>query len=157
MHTTSAHGVPTQVDLNCGHPRDVSMIPNNLLEDQTRADAARKWLLPNYRRTNLWILTGQVVGKILFNEDASDLKAIGVNFGTHKSVNSNIYTKHEVLAAGSAISLLILRYSGIGLKSVLDKSHVSQPLDHPVGLNMQDQTTTSVRTHSKPLASAKAR
>jgi choline dehydrogenase-like flavoprotein len=151
MNTTSALGVPTQVDFHCGHPRGVSMIPNNLLEDQVRADAAREWLLPNYRRKNLKVLTGQVVGKVIFDQDAPGLKAIGVNFGTNKAVNFNVYAKHEVLlAAGSAISPLILEYSGIGLKSVLDKANVPQLLELPVGINMQDQTTTTVRARSTP-------
>ncbi|EAU31647.1 glucose oxidase precursor [Aspergillus terreus NIH2624] len=151
MNTTSALGVPTQVDFHCGHPRGVSMIPNNLLEDQVRADAAREWLLPNYRRKNLKVLTGQVVGKVIFDQDAPSLKAIGVNFGTNKAVNFNVYANHEVLlAAGSAISPLILEYSGIGLKSVLDKANVPQLLELPVGINMQDQTTTTVRARSTP-------
>ncbi|KAE8369958.1 GMC oxidoreductase-domain-containing protein [Aspergillus caelatus] len=151
MNTTSALGVPTQVDLHCGHPRGVSMIPNNLLEDQVRADAAREWLLPNYRRKNLKVLTGQVVGKVLFDQDAPGHKAIGVNFGQNKAVNFNVYAKHEVLlAAGSAISPLILEYSGIGLKPVLDKAGVPQRLELPVGINMQDQTTTTVRARSTP-------
>ncbi|EJP64122.1 glucose oxidase precursor [Beauveria bassiana ARSEF 2860] len=149
MNTTSALGVPTQVDFNCGHPRGVSMIPNNLLEDQVRADAAREWLLPNYRRKNLKVLTGHAVGKVLFDQKAPILKAIGVNFGTNKAVNFNAYTKHEVLlAAGSSISPLILEYSGIGLKSVLDKANVTQLVELPVGINMQDQTTTTVRARS---------
>ncbi|KAG2414768.1 glucose oxidase precursor [Aspergillus terreus] len=151
MNTTSALGVPTQVDFHCGHPRGVSMIPNNLLEDQVRADAAREWLLPNYRRKNLKILTGQVVGKVIFDQDAPGLKASGVNFGTNKAVNFNVYANHEVLlAAGSAISPLILEYSGIGLRSVLEKANVPQLLELPVGLNMQDQTTTTVRARSTP-------
>ncbi|KAL4879031.1 GMC oxidoreductase-domain-containing protein [Aspergillus karnatakaensis] len=151
METASDLGVPTQVDFNCGHPRGVSMIPNNLQEDQTRADTAREWLLPNHRRTNLKILTGQVVGKVLFDTTSGDPKATGVNFGTHKSVNYNVYATHEVLlAAGSAISPLILEYSGIGLQSVLEQANVPQLLDLPVGLNMQDQTTTTVRAHSTP-------
>ena len=151
MNTTSDLGIPTQVDFHCGHPRGVSMIQNSLREDQTRADAAREWLLPSYTRPNLKILTGQVVGKILFDKDPSSShpKAVGVNFGTHKSVNFNAHAKHEVLlAAGSAISPLILEYSGIGLKSVLDAANVTQIIDLPVGLNMQDQTTTSVRARS---------
>ncbi|KAB8254498.1 GMC oxidoreductase-domain-containing protein [Aspergillus pseudonomiae] len=151
MNTTSAFGVPTQVDFHCGHPRGVSMIPNNLLEDQVRADAAREWLLPNYRRKNLKVLTGQAVGKVIFDQNAPGLKAIGVNFGRNKAVNFNAYASHEVLlAAGSAISPLILEYSGIGLKSVLDKANVPQLLELPVGINMQDQTTTTVRARSTP-------
>lgn len=157
MNTTSDLGIPTQVDFHCGHPRGVSMIPNNLLEDQTRADAAREWILPSYERPNLKILTGQVVGKILFDKATAEFaastqpRAVGVNFGTHRSVNFNAYAKHEVLlAAGSAISPLILEYSGIGLKTVLDEANVTQIIDLPVGLNMQEQTTTSVRARSGP-------
>ncbi|KAL4954462.1 GMC oxidoreductase-domain-containing protein [Aspergillus filifer] len=151
METAEAMGVPTQVDFNCGRPRGVSMIQNNLLENQVRADAAREWLLPNNQRPNLHVLTGQVVGKVLFDDsqNSSDLKAVGVNFGTHKSVNFNAFVRHEVLlAAGSAISPLILEYSGIGLKSVLDAASVTQRLDLPVGLNMQDQTTTTVQART---------
>ncbi|KAA8646837.1 hypothetical protein EYZ11_009541 [Aspergillus tanneri] len=149
IDTASALGIPVQKDFHCGHPRGVSMFPNNLLENQVRADAAREWLLPNYHRPNLKVLTGQVVGKVLFDQKTSGLKAMGVNFGTNKAVNFNVYANHEVLlAAGSAISPLILEYSGIGLKSVLDKANVTQLLELPVGLNMQDQTTTTVRARS---------
>ncbi|KAH8700511.1 glucose oxidase [Talaromyces proteolyticus] len=149
INTTSALGVPVQQDFLCGHPRGVSMILNNVDENQVRADAAREWLLPNYQRPNLKILTGQMVGKILFNQTASGPKAVGVNFGTNKAVNFNVYTRHEVLlAAGSAISPLILEYSGIGLKSVLDQANVTQLVELPVGLNMQDQTTTTVSSHA---------
>lgn len=148
MNTTSSLGVPVRNDFLCGHPRGVSMILNNVYEDQVRADAAREWLLPNYQRPNLMILTGQMVGKVLFNQTAgTGPKAVGVNFGTNKAVNFDVYAKHEVLlAAGSAISPLILEYSGIGLKSVLDEANVTQLVDLPVGLNMQDQTTTTVRS-----------
>jgi choline dehydrogenase-like flavoprotein len=147
MNTVSESGVPTQRDFLCGHPRGVSMIFNSLDENQVRSDAAREWLLPNYQRKNLHVLTGQMVGKVLF--DDSGLKANGVNFGTNKAVNFNAFAKHEVLlAAGSAISPLILEYSGIGLKSVLDKAGIEQRLELPVGLNVQDQTTTTVRSRA---------
>ncbi|OQD78505.1 hypothetical protein PENDEC_c001G05270 [Penicillium decumbens] len=147
MNTTSALGVPTQQDFLCGHPRGVSMIYNTLYEDQTRADAGRNWLLPNYKRSNLQVLTGQMVGKVLFDES---LKATGVNFGTNKAVNFNVSAKHEViLAAGSAISPLILEYSGIGMKSVLESAGIQQRLELPVGINMQDQTVTTVHSRSK--------
>ena len=152
MNATSSLGITTQEDFFCGHPRGVSMIYNNLHEDQTRADAGREWLLPNYKRPNLHILTGQMAGKVLFDE--SGLKAIGINFGTNKAVNFNVTAKREVLlAAGSSVSPLILEYSGIGMKSVLDNAGIGQRLELPVGINMQDQTTTTV--HSRAKASGK--
>ncbi|KAE8153850.1 GMC oxidoreductase-domain-containing protein [Aspergillus avenaceus] len=150
METASERGVPTQDDFHCGHPRGVSMIPNAVHEDQTRSDTAREWLLPNHSRPNLKILTGQSVGKVLLNRTGTGAKATGLNFGTHRRVNFNVYAKHEVLlAAGSAISPLILEWSGIGLKEVLEAVGVEQIVDLPVGLNMQDQTTTTVRSVAK--------
>ncbi|OGE51772.1 hypothetical protein PENARI_c012G12336 [Penicillium arizonense] len=151
MNSAKERGVPTQLDFHCGVPRGVSMIPNTLHEDQTRSDAAREWLLPNYKRRNLQILTGQFVGKVLINQTVSGHKAVGVNFGTNKNVNFDVYAKHEVLlAAGSAVSPRILEYSGIGLQSVLGAAGVQQIVDLPVGLNMQDQTTTTVGSRTKP-------
>jgi choline dehydrogenase-like flavoprotein len=151
MNSAKERGVPTQLDFHCGVPRGVSMIPNTLHEDQTRSDAAREWLLPNYKRRNLQILTGQFVGKVLINQTVSGHKAVGVNFGTNKNVNFDVYAKHEVLlAAGSAVSPRILEYSGIGLQSALGAAGVQQIVDLPVGLNMQDQTTTTVGSRTKP-------
>ncbi|KAF7597569.1 hypothetical protein BBP40_000047 [Aspergillus hancockii] len=150
MKTASERGVPTQEDFHCGHPRGVSMIPNAVHEDQTRSDTAREWLLPNHERPNLKVLTGHAVGKVLLNKTESGAKATGLNFGTHRNVNFNVYAKHEVLlAAGSAISPLILEWSGIGLKDVLDAVGIEQIVDLPVGLNMQDQTTTTVRSYAQ--------
>ncbi|CAP93133.1 Glucose oxidase [Penicillium chrysogenum] len=156
MNSSEERGVPTKLDFHCGVPRGVSMIPNSLHKDQTRSDAAREWLLPNYKRPNLQVLTGQFVGKVLINQTTisghkTGHKAVGVNFGTNKHVNFNVYAKHEVLlAAGSAVSPRILEYSGIGLKPVLDAAGVQQIVDLPVGLNMQDQTTTTVASRTKP-------
>lgn len=155
MDTAKSRGVPTQLDFHCGVPRGVSMIPNGLHEDQIRSDAAREWLLPNYKRPNLQVLTGQFVAKVLINQTAtsgpvSGHKAVGVNFGTNKNVNFNVYAKHEVLlASGSVVSPRILEYSGIGLKSVLDAAGIQQIVDLPVGLNMQDQTTTTVTSRTR--------
>ncbi|KAL4907006.1 hypothetical protein BDW74DRAFT_190010 [Aspergillus multicolor] len=135
MNTISAWGVPTKVDFNCGHPRGVSMIPNNLHEDQAESG----------------VLTGQMVGRILFDTNSFELRAIGVNFKTHKSLNFNVYANREVLlAAGSTISPLILEYSGIGLETVLNRANITQLIALPVGLNMQDQTTTSVTARTRP-------
>ncbi|KFY14884.1 hypothetical protein V491_05869 [Pseudogymnoascus sp. VKM F-3775] len=148
MGTVEELGVPTQQDLNCGDPHGVSMFPNDVNTDQVRQDAARSWLLPNYKRPNLKVLVGQRVGKVLIDQTAAKPKATGVQFGTHKNINFEVYAKHEVLiSAGSSASPLILEYSGIGLKSVLDAAGVKQIVDLPVGLNLQDQTTTNVRSN----------
>ncbi|KAJ5511058.1 hypothetical protein LT330_006245 [Penicillium expansum] len=148
MKNANNSGIPVQKDLGCGVPHGISMILNDVHEDQTRSDAAREWLLPNYQRSNLKILTGQMVGKVLFDTTTTTPKAVGVNFGTHAKVNFDVHARHEVLlASGSAVSPQILEHSGVGLKAVLDNVGVEQLVDLPVGLNLQDQTTTTVRSN----------
>lgn len=149
MNTASDRGIDTREDLSCGSPHGVSMVYDTILKDQSRAEAAREWLVPAYKRKNLKILTGQMVGKVLF--DKSGLKANGVNFGTNKHVQFNATAKHEVLlAAGSIVSPLILQYSGIGIKSVLEDAGVEQRVELPVGVNLQDQISTTVSSRVKP-------
>lgn len=146
MDTVSADGVPVQKDLGCGDPHGVSMFPNSLHQNQVRSDTAREYLLPNYRRPNLQVLTGQQVGKVLLDQSSGTATATGVEFGTDQTRKFEAYARHEVLlAAGSTISPVILEYSGIGLKSVLDSVGIQQVVDLPVGLNLQDQTTTNLR------------
>ncbi|KAJ5155310.1 GMC oxidoreductase-domain-containing protein [Penicillium capsulatum] len=148
MNTTAVLGVSNRTDLACGSPHGVSMIYSTVLENQTRADAAREWLAPAYDRKNLKILTGQMVGKVLF--DKAGRTANGVEFGTNKAIKFTATAKREILlAAGSIITPQILEYSGIGLKNVLNKAGVEQRVDLPVGVNMQDQITTTVDSRVK--------
>ncbi|TVY82022.1 Glucose oxidase [Lachnellula suecica] len=148
MSTVEEQGVPTRKDLNCGDPHGVSMFPNSVSADQIRSDAAREWLLPNYQRPNRHVLVGQRVGKVLLNTTTATPATYGVQFGTHRDLNFEVYANHEVLvSAGSSVSPLILQYSGIGLKSVLDAAGVEQIVELPVGQNFQDQTTTTVRSN----------
>ncbi|RAL06933.1 GMC family oxidoreductase [Aspergillus homomorphus CBS 101889] len=154
-------GAPNRSDLCCGVPHGVSMFLNTLYKNQTRADGARAWLDPilddHAKRDRITVLTGQLVGRVNLNTTVprtgeagkATYRAAGVEFGTHtkQGWNFNVSASHEVLlAAGSTISPLILQYSGIGPKSVLeqDQVRIHQKVDLPVGLNLQDQTTTSV-------------
>lgn len=67
-------GLPAQVDVYCSHPRRVSMNLNALHEDQTRSNAAREWLLPNYWCPKLQVLRDQIFRMILFNSTDSGHK-----------------------------------------------------------------------------------
>ena len=150
MDTVKEMGVPVRNDLSCGDPHGVSMFPNSVTEDQKRSDAARSWLLPDtIQRSNLHILVGQWAGKVIVDTTETPPLAYGVEFGRHQSRKHEVFASHEVLlAAGSSISPLILEYSGIGLKEVLDNANVTQIVDLPVGLNQQDQTTTGIRNRA---------
>ncbi|BCR91685.1 GMC family oxidoreductase [Aspergillus chevalieri] len=152
MDTVSAEGVPVRKDLCCGDPHGVSMFLNTLYPSQIRADAAREYLVPNYYRPNFQVLTGQRVGKVLLDKTVpGSPKAIGVEFGTHRTRKYEAYARREVLlAAGSTISPTILEYSGIGMKSVLDSVGIEQVVELPVGVNLQDQTTVHVESRITP-------
>ena len=152
MNTVSEEGVAVRKDLSCGDPHGVSMFPNTLYPSQIRADAAREYLVPNYYRPNFQVLTGQSVGKVLLDKTVPGApKAIGVEFGTHRTRKYEVYAHQEVLlAAGSTISPTILEYSGIGMKSVLDSVGIEQVVELPVGVNLQDQTTVNVRSRINP-------
>lgn len=85
--------------------------------------------------------------------DVYDLTHYGRVFETaidHKfATGIQAIDSHEVLlAAGSSVSPLILEYSGIGLKNVLDNANVTQIVELPVGINQQDQTTTGIRNRA---------
>ena len=122
------------------------MILNSVNIEQIHLDSAHEWLLPNYQQHNLKILTGQMVGKVLFNETNTGPKAVGVEYGVQKQFTFKVYAKEVLLAVGSAVSRMILEWSGIGLKSVLDAAGIQQIVDLPVGLNLQDQTTMTVQS-----------
>ncbi|KAJ9297430.1 CAZyme family AA3 [Paecilomyces variotii] len=160
MHTAhETTGAPYQLDLCCGRPHGVSMFLNTLTTKQIRTDAERSWLEPVLKNKDLkariTVLTGQLVGRVNLEQDGSKYRAKGVEFGTHSKDGwrLNVMANQEVLlAAGSAISPLILQWSGIGPASVLEqpKVNISQKIDLPVGLNLQDQTTTSVVSRTTP-------
>ncbi|KAJ5670959.1 glucose oxidase [Penicillium longicatenatum] len=151
MKMLAGRGIPTHKDLSCGDPRGVSMLLNTIHGNQTRSDAGRDILLPIMHRPNLSILVGHRVGRVLIDTHTSPPSAKGVEFGTDGET-FKVNAKHDViLAAGALVSPLILEYSGIGLKSVLDTAGVPQVVELPVGLNLQDQTTTSLSASIHPV------
>ncbi|KAJ5914953.1 glucose oxidase [Penicillium tannophilum] len=150
MKMLAGRGIPTRNDLSCSNPRGVSMLLNTIHENQTRSDAGRDILLPIMDRPNLSILVGHRVGRVLIDMHISPVSAKGVEFGTDGE-KFEVYARHDViLAAGALVSPLILEYSGIGLKSVLDAAGVPHIVELPVGQNLQDQTTTSLSTEVNP-------
>ncbi|KAB8235290.1 hypothetical protein ETB97_004613 [Aspergillus alliaceus] len=154
--------VSNQKDLCCGDPHGVSMFMNTLSPGQVRADAARSWLYPvvanETTRHRVTVLTGHMAGKVHLQKkndpsSGAKYKATGVEFGVHNQDGWkwDVTAEQEVLvASGSAISPLILQYSGIGTRDVLDSVGIAQKVDLPVGLNLQEQTNTNLRTEVVP-------
>ncbi|KAF7509870.1 hypothetical protein GJ744_007381 [Endocarpon pusillum] len=145
MDTAEEMGVPVRNDLSCGNPRGVSMFPVTVTAEGKRCDAGRAWLLPTIQRSNLKVLVGQWVGKVLFDTSGDVPVAIGIQYGRYKGTTYENHVKFEVLlAAGALVSPLILEYSGIGLSHVLREAGVNQLVELPVGVNQQEQTNTRI-------------
>ncbi|XP_055933901.1 L-sorbose 1-dehydrogenase-like [Argiope bruennichi] len=99
-----------------------------------RCSTAKAYLVPAENRTNLDIIGGAYVKKILF--DGS--RAVGVQFDYGNS-EYNVRVRQEVImSAGTTNTAQILMLSGIGPKKHLQKLKIPVVADLPVGNNFQD-------------------
>ena len=122
-------------DLNGESPFGFSLVQATL-ENGRRVSSADAFLHPVIDRDNLYIGTGVVVQKVLFNEDNS--KAIGVKY-FQDDVEQVVKAKKEIiLSAGAIRSPHILLLSGIGPASQLHEVGIKVVSDLPVGKNLHD-------------------
>ncbi|CAL1262982.1 unnamed protein product [Larinioides sclopetarius] len=99
-----------------------------------RCSTAKAYLVPAENRTNLDIITGAHVRRILFE----GTRAVGVAFD-YKNMTEEVKAKREVIVSSGAInSPKLLMLSGIGPKEHLEKLNISVIADLPVGDNFQD-------------------
>jgi choline dehydrogenase len=94
-----------------------------------------------FTRSNLSILTGTTVTKLLLSDDNS--RAIGVELGQSGDPSAQRYTAHAkrdvILALGAYGSPQLLLASGIGRKETLAKAGVEQKVAvDEVGENLRD-------------------
>lgn len=106
------------------------------------------YLRPASRRTNLRVVTGARVSKVLFN--AGRASGVAYRFGAQECVATA--TREVVLAAGSIHSPQLLELSGIGQRAVLERAGI--PLRHElqgVGENLRDHLQARVMFEVKEL------
>ncbi|MCJ8337916.1 MAG: GMC family oxidoreductase N-terminal domain-containing protein [Pseudomonadales bacterium] len=100
-----------------------------------RQSAAKAFLHPASKRSNLTVITAAHASKILFE----DKRAVGVEF-LHKGQTKQLFACREVIVSGGAInSPQLLQLSGIGPKELLESLAI--PVVHvspAVGQNLQD-------------------
>ncbi len=117
-----------------------------------RCSAARAYLEPHAERSNLNILTGAYVTRILFAVDGENKRAVGVEF-SHNGVTKTARAKEEIiLAAGALQSPQILMLSGVGDQDELGALGI--PLVHHlpgVGKNLQDHPDMILNYQSNSL------
>ncbi|KAI1457490.1 putative GMC oxidoreductase [Annulohypoxylon moriforme] len=150
-------GIPINEDLNSGNATGASVIPSSMVgRNQSRSDARVAYLDPVLNRTNLHLVTGHTVTRVLHHNGgatflnsthvsgASGLNIIGVEFAANSTAkNISIKCEKEVILAGGAISSpVLLQISGIGPAKLLGSLGVDVAVDLPgVGSNLQDHPT----------------
>ncbi|KAI0761982.1 alcohol oxidase-like protein [Trametes elegans] len=109
----------------------------------TRSDVAHNYIYPHSANSNLHILTGYHVKKVVFSGNRATGVEFVVNPRLHPDTKTEVLTatarRLVVLSSGAFGSPAILERSGIGAKAVLAKVGVKQFVDLPgVGENYQD-------------------
>jgi choline dehydrogenase-like flavoprotein len=105
-----------------------------------RSYAASKYGVPASKRSNVTIITGATVRRVLFSGSTPDVVATGVEVSTKDgpSVTVNA-TKEVILSAGTFHTPKLLELSGIGQKDLLTRFGIPIVIDNPnVGENMQN-------------------
>ncbi|GLT17006.1 oxygen-dependent choline dehydrogenase [Vibrio zhanjiangensis] len=127
-------GYPTTSDYN-GYQQEGFGTMHMTVDKGVRASTSNAYLRRALKRSNLTLLTGVQVHKVLLENK----KAIGVEY-EFKGKTIQCLVNHEViLSSGPIGSVQLLQLSGIGPKSVLEKAGVN--LEHDlagVGENLQD-------------------
>jgi choline dehydrogenase-like flavoprotein len=139
-------GFPFNNDFNGENQEGVGYYQVTQINGQ-RCSAARAFLTPNTNRSNLTIITGAQVQKLLIDENKV---AKGVFYKTKNRYHSIFANKEVLLSAGAFNSPQLMMLSGLGPKNELAKHKI--PLVHElsgVGQNLQDHPDTVIVTHHK--------
>ncbi|KAK6224459.1 GMC oxidoreductase [Colletotrichum tabaci] len=138
-----------------GDPRDGEALGGyvNLLNiaDATRSYAANAYLGPARQRTNLKVVTGAHVTRILLKKSKNGVRATGVSWTQETGKHEATASKEVVLAAGSVASPQLLEVSGVGGRKLLKQHGVDVLVDNPnVGENLQDHVYVPLGFAVKP-------
>ncbi|KAH9947119.1 GMC oxidoreductase [Amylocystis lapponica] len=115
---------------------------------ETRSSAATAYLLPVIGRTNLTVLTGANVNKIVTRKENGELVASGVDFGYGGTIYRVNASKEVILSASTIKSPQILELSGIGDRAILEPLHIPVQIHLPsIGTNVQDHVVLVAHTY----------
>ncbi|ODT88733.1 GMC family oxidoreductase N-terminal domain-containing protein [Phenylobacterium sp. SCN 70-31] len=127
-------GVPSTPDFNTGDNTGVGLFHVNQRRG-LRWSAAKGFLAPALKRSNLRLVTGVQVERVLFD----GRRATGVAWRGPGGRATARAGREVILSAGSIGSTQILQLSGVGPRDWLAESGVQVMLDRPgVGRNLQD-------------------
>ncbi|KAF2208033.1 hypothetical protein CERZMDRAFT_114780 [Cercospora zeae-maydis SCOH1-5] len=128
-------------EANDGSAVGLAWVPSSQDPDmQTRSSARTAYYDPICERTNLHLLTGTKVEKVLFrNKTATGVEVISRRHSGLRSIRAK---EEVIIAAGPIYSPNLLHHSGIGPHQLLQSANIPVVQDLPgVGLNFQDTPT----------------
>jgi choline dehydrogenase len=132
-------GLPPNPDFN-GPQQEGVGIYQLTTKDGRRMSAARAFLRPAMRRSNLRVETGALATRILFE----GRRAVGVEYEQAGAIRTVRAGREVIVSAGSINSPQLLQLSGIGpggllrdlgIELVMDNGHVGRNLQDHVGIN----------------------
>ncbi len=127
-------GVPATPDFNTGDNTGVGYFHVNQKRG-IRWSAARGFLKPILKRSNLRVETGVLAEKIIIHLQ----RAEGVRFKQHGKTVEAKAKREVILCAGSVGSVQLLQLSGLGPTELLSAQGIETVLDRPgIGRNLQD-------------------
>ncbi|RHZ53908.1 GMC family oxidoreductase [Aspergillus thermomutatus] len=113
---------------------------------KTRSYAGSAYYEPARERSNLTVITGALVEKVLLDSGSGDgVTATGVQYKKDGDSQTVKARKEVILSSGAFNSPKILELSGIGSRSLLDKHKIPVVVDNPnVGENLQDHVLAGI-------------
>ncbi|KAF7800040.1 hypothetical protein EIP86_011283 [Pleurotus ostreatoroseus] len=125
--------------------------------DGTREYSASSYLRQAQHRSNLYVLTGAQVTKLVFGpKTGKAIVAKGVQFVANGQTHTVSVRKEVVLSAGAFQTPQILELSGIGNTSILKQFGIPTLIDLPVGENLMDHVLESIMFSLTPEAQKSA-
>jgi choline dehydrogenase len=127
-------GIPANEDYNGRTFEGVGYLQQSIKSGR-RCSAATAYLKPARKRSNLTVLTGAIVTRVLFD----DKRACGVELVTGQRKITFAARGEVILCAGTIKSPQLLELSGIGQAELLRKLNIPSVVDLPgVGENLSE-------------------
>ena len=152
-------GYPLTDDVNGYKQEGFARFDRNLHRGR-RMSAARAYLHPVKKRSNLTVHCRTLTTKILFetNNPMGTTRAVGVEFSKSQGRSEKVYAGEIICCGGAINSPQLLQLSGIGNAAELKKLGIEVMQDLPgVGENMQDHLEVYIQyACKKPISMAPA-
>ncbi|KAI1264450.1 oxidoreductase [Xylariaceae sp. FL1019] len=114
-------------------------------DSKERNHAAKSYLDASSPRSNLRVVLGAQVEKVIFDSEQGQTQAVGVQYRHENTVKRVTVRKEVIIAAGALQSPKLLELSGIGNPDILSKHNIETVKDLPgVGENFQDHLVCDV-------------